>query len=116
MNPGKKAKPAKNAAVVALALTWDGSRWPLRSLSAAARSFLRTAGANVAAPRAQGVARGLENGAIREMRICWVPRLKGGSDVLSSLFVTPDGQRAQFRVAQWKQFGEVLGVVYRRAG
>jgi hypothetical protein len=56
----------------------------------------------------------LAGGVIREMRICWVPRLKGGDEVMADPFQTLDGKRFSFRAGQIRRFGDILGVIYRR--
>ncbi len=95
----------------ALALTWDGSRWPLRALPPAARAFLRAGSAKL--PDAAALAKLLAAGKIRELRICWVPRLRGGDDVLAAPFATSAGRRVRFRAAALRRFGDHLGVIYR---
>jgi hypothetical protein len=107
----KVPKKSAHGRVVALALTWDGSRWPVRSLPPAARAFLgRRAGRS---PSAAVLGQRLAGGEIRELRICWVPRLQGGDNVLAAPFVTPDGLRVRFRAARSRRIGDLLGVVYR---
>jgi hypothetical protein len=98
---------------VALALTWDGARWPARSLPPKARAFLAAKGYAVFSPRK--MASLFANDEIGEMRICWVPRLKGGDMVLADIFPAPKGRRIPFRAMKPSRFGDVLGVVYRRA-
>lgn len=104
-----RATPAK----IALALTWDGARWPVASLPPKARAFLGAKG--YATPTRRAAARLLAADEIREMRICWVPRLKGGDNVLAEIFDAPKGRRVPFRVGKMARFGDVLGVVYREA-
>jgi hypothetical protein len=105
-------KPA-NRDVLALALTWDGARWPAKTLPPKARAFL---GANAhAVPSAKKVAALLAADAVREIRVCWVPHLKGGDNVLSETFPAPKGRRIPFRAIKTTRFGEVLGVIYRRS-
>jgi hypothetical protein len=94
---------------VGLALTWDGARWPTSRLSLRARAFLTPS-----RPSAQ-MAVTLCEGEIEEIRICWVPRVKGGHPVLCDPFFTADGLRISFRMVRTVRFGDVLGVVYRRA-
>jgi hypothetical protein len=108
MKPARKSAPRP---AVALALTWDGSRWPVRSLPPAARAFLRAG--SVPAPNAAALAKLFASGKIGGLRICWVPRLRGGDDVLAAPFSTPDGLRVRFRAGRPRRFGDVLGVVYR---
>ena len=105
-----KPKPKKSIAKVALALTWDGARWPVTSLPAKARSFLSAKG--FSSPTRQMAARLLTTQAISELRICWVPRLKGGENVLAEMFPAPAGKRAPFRAVKTARFGDVLGVTY----
>jgi hypothetical protein len=108
----KTPNPKKNAAKIALALTWDGARWPVASLPVKARAFLHAN--SYAAPARREVARLLAADAVSEMRICWVPRLKGGDDVLADIFPAPKNKRVPFRTVKTTRFGDVLGVVYRR--
>ena len=107
----KAAKKGAARKVIALALTWDGSRWPVRSLPTAARAFLRAGPGKV--PNATTLGKLLADGKIGELRICWVPRLRGGDDVLAAPFSTPDGLRIRFRAAKPRRFGDVLGIIYR---
>ena len=96
---------------IALALTWDGARWPVASLPPKARAFLRAKG--FTSPTRHMMARLLAAQAIGEMRICWVPRLKGGENVLAEIFPAPGGKRVPFRAMKTARFGDVLGVVYQ---
>ncbi|MEJ0001141.1 MAG: hypothetical protein WDO13_19470 [Verrucomicrobiota bacterium] len=96
---------------LALALTWDGARWPAARLPAPARTFLRRA---APAPAADRVARLLAEGKIRELVICWVPRLKGGEPTLADVFTTSDGRRVAFQAVRTVRIGDILGVRYRR--
>jgi hypothetical protein len=105
---------AKKNHIIALVLTWDGARWPVRALPAKARTFLAGKMGNVAAPSAREMAALLAGDQVKEIRICWVPRLKGGDIVLAEPFKTPAGKRVQFRSVRSVQFGDILGVVYRR--
>jgi hypothetical protein len=98
---------------VAVALTWDGARWPARSLPPKARAFLAAKGYTTFSARA--MAKLFASGKIGEMRICWVPRLKGGENVLAGFFFAPKGRRVPFRAKKLTSFGDVLGVVYRPA-
>jgi len=109
----KPSKSKKSAAKVALALTWDGARWPVASLPPKARAFLRTKG--FVSPTRREAARLLAADAVSELRLCWVPKLKGGDDVLAEVFAAPKGKRVPFRAVKTSQFGDVLGVVYRRS-
>ena len=99
--------------VVALALTWDGTRWPIRSLPPEARSFL-AAGKSVPAPPAAKVAKLFQADRIKEIRVCWIPRLKGGTPVLAEPFTPLGGKRLPFRAVRHSPFGDILGVIYRR--
>jgi len=109
--PQKVAGTAPCAGVVvALTLTWDGARWPARTLPPKARAFL----AGAAIPSAQKMAELLADDQVREIRVCWVPRLKGGGAVLSEPFQTPAGIRIGFQSVKTVRFGDVLGVIYRR--
>lgn len=102
--------------VFGLALTWDGARWPTRGLSPKARAFLKRnlQARTVTAPSGMSVSELLENDQVRELRICWVPRLKGGDDVLSDPFLTARGLRLSFEAVRSRTFNDVLAVVYRR--
>jgi hypothetical protein len=97
---------------IALALTWDGARWPTASLPPKARAFLRAKG--FSAPTRGEAARLFASDAVSELRVCWVPRLKGGDDVLAGGFAAPKNKRVPFRAVKTSQFGDVLGVIYRR--
>jgi len=92
----------------AAALTWDGARHPARRLPAPARAFLGPV------TPAKKLAALLAQGGPAELRICWVPRLRGGADVLVPPFATADGKRVAFRMVRTVSFGPVLGAVYRR--
>ncbi len=94
---------------VAAALNWDGSRATARQLPVRARRFL-----GPITPAAR-LAKTLARGEALELRICWVPQLQGGSDVLVPTFATPDGKRLAFHTVRTVPFGPVLGIVYRRA-
>jgi hypothetical protein len=56
----------------------------------------------------------LAGGEVRELRICWMPRLKGGEETLVAPFRTLPTARIPFRPVRMRPFGDVLGVVYRR--
>ena len=101
-------------AAVALALTWDGARWPVRTLPAKARAFLAEKSGVVAAPSARKMANLFADDQVGEIRICWVPRLKGGDDVLAEPFPAPKGKRIGFRAVRSSPFDDILGVVYRQ--
>jgi hypothetical protein len=100
--------PAK----IALALTWDGARCPVASLPPKARAFLGAKG--FSSPTRREAARLLAADAVGEIRLCWVPKLKGGDDVLAEIFAAPKNKRVPFRAVRMAQFGDVLGVVYKR--
>jgi hypothetical protein len=111
----KRAGKKKSAPrVLALALTWDGARWPVRTLPPKARAFLAGGSRMAAAPSAREIATLFSGDQIGEIRICWVPRLKGGGEVLSEPFQTPLGTRIGFQSVKTVRFGDVLGVIYRR--
>jgi len=95
---------------VALALTWDGVRWPAKKLPPKAQAFL----AGRTSPTPKEVAKFFSDDQIQELRICWVPRLKGGSDVLSEPFSVPQSRRIQFEVVRTNHFDDILAVTYRR--
>ncbi len=99
---------------IALALTWDGVRWPVNRLPVKARAFLEGGSRKTLACSATRVAGLFANDRLKEIRLCWVPRLRGGEDVLAVPFAAPDGKRIGFRITRRAVFGEVLGVVYRR--
>ncbi|MCE0482651.1 MAG: hypothetical protein LV479_00250 [Methylacidiphilales bacterium] len=96
--------------VIGVALTWDGARQPVRSLPAKARAFLGEA----VAPSPRRTAQLLAGDKISEIRICWVPRLRGGDEVLAEPFATSDGKRVPFMATRIRPLGDHLGVVYRR--
>jgi hypothetical protein len=108
----KTSNPKKNATKIALALSWDGARQPLASLPAKARTFLQAKGFSAPTPRA--VAQLLAGDQVAEMRICWVPSVAGGENVLAEPFPAPGGRRVVFRAVKLSRFGDFLGVVYRR--
>jgi hypothetical protein len=111
----RPGKAVANGAIIALALTWDGARWPLRKLPPQARAFLARANAAPAIPSARKMAELFENDSVSQLRICWVPRLLGGDDVLSVPFSVPAGLRMAFTASKPILFGDILGVVYLRA-
>jgi hypothetical protein len=104
----KKTSPLR----VAVALAWDGSRCPLRAVPRAARGFLGAKAKKCPGPAV--LADGLNRGLIRELRVCWLPRLQGGEPVLAANFVTGDGRRLNFHAGARRRFGDALVVVYRR--
>ncbi len=97
----------KSGSVIAMALTWDGARWPSRGLPPKARAFLTGQ-----TPTSRQVSKLAAEDELREIRICWVPRLKGGEAVLADPF--PTTKRRAFRMVLSQSFGDVLGVIYRR--
>jgi hypothetical protein len=107
-------KTAARTRVIALALTWDGARWPARMLPPTARAFLAGKLQNAFSPSRKSLAGLFANDQIREIRICWVPRLKGGDEVLSEPFPAPAGKRIGFQTVKTIRFGDILGVIYRR--
>jgi hypothetical protein len=111
-------KPSGNTAgwgsVIALALTWDGARWPARTLPPKARAFLAGKLQNAFSPSRKSLAELFANDQIREIRICWVPCLKGGGEVLSEPFPAPAGKRIGFQTVKTVRVGDILGVIYRR--
>jgi hypothetical protein len=108
-------RPGKTAGtVIALALTWDGARWPMRTLPPKARAFLAGKSRGSAAPPARKLTKLFADDQVREIRVCWVPRLKGGSAVLSEPFQTPAGKRIGFQSVKTVRLGDTLGVIYRR--
>jgi len=100
--------------VVALALTWDGARWPVRSLPSKARAFLASKSSEIFTPPVQVLSKLFSDDQVRELRICWVPKLRGGSTVLSGPFPVPAGKRLAFRAVRTAQFDGLLGVIYRK--
>jgi len=110
----RRGPKASAARVIALALTWDGARWPVKSLPPRARSFLAGQGRNMPAPAAKKLSILFMDDQVREIRVCWVPCLKGGAEVLSGPFQTLTGKRLAFKDVKTAHFGDVLGVIYRR--
>jgi hypothetical protein len=107
----KRATRSKPGLKIALALTWDGSRWPRRSLPPKARAFLEAKGFTTFSRRE--MTKLLPENRVGELRICWVPRLKGGADILADAFPAPNGRRIPFRAVKTLRFGDLLGVIYR---
>jgi len=113
--PGAKASDGR---VIALALTWDGARWPIRTLPSKARDFLKVKAGKfrfAQVPSAKKAAELFASDQVREIRICWVPRLKGGREVLSEPFEAAAGTRIGFKTVKTVCLGDFLGVIYRRA-
>jgi len=109
----RRVAKAKKPSVVAVALTWDGARAPVSGLSVKARAFLK-AGVVAAALTPKRMAELLAERRVKEIRVCWVPRLSGGREVLAVPFSREDGKRVGFRMVRRVELGECLGVVYRR--
>jgi riboflavin biosynthesis pyrimidine reductase len=84
----------------------------MRALPAGVRKFLRPSG--VSAPSSAQVSRLLQNGELEEIRICWVPVLAGGDQVITLPFPTPRQMRINFRAVSLKQIGDILCAIYRR--
>ncbi len=101
-----------NSTKIALALTWDGTRWPMASLPPKARSFLQAPGYTSPTPRE--AAKLFVANAVAELRLCWIPRLKGGNQVLAEIFPAPKGKRVPFRAKKATRFGDLLGVLYKQ--
>ena len=110
----RSGKTAGEESVIALALTWDGARWPVRTLPPKARAFLTGRLRIAAAPSAVEMGKLFARDEVREIRVCWVPRLKGGNAVLSEPFLMPKGGRITFKATPGTRFGDILGVIYRR--
>jgi hypothetical protein len=107
-------RTGKRDAVLAVALTWDGARHPTRSLPPKARAFLAGKSRGATVPSRANVAALFAVDHVKEIRVCWVPKLRGGDDVLSGPFPAPSAKRLRFQTARTLHFGDVLGVVYRR--
>ncbi len=101
---------AKPSTTISAALAWDGARVSARSLPSAAKKFLAVAPST----STQKAAKLFAAGNVREIRICWVPRLQGGDQTLSAPFAALNGKRLAFRAAKTRRYGEILAVVYRR--
>ena len=110
----RRAKTKAGRRVLALALTWDGARWPVRTLPPKARAFLSGKSRRVAAPSPRAMAKLFAADQVKEIRVCWVPRLNGGDAVLSAPFQTPAATRIGFQSVKTTRFGDILGVIYRR--
>ena len=110
----RSAKTVPEGRVIALALTWDGTRWPVRTLPPSARSFLTGKSRKMPVPTARSLSKLLASNHVEEIRVCWVPRMKGGDPVLSEPFQTVAGMRLAFRPVRTTRFGAILGVIYRR--
>jgi len=96
---------------VALAMTWDGARYPARSLRPKARAFL--AHNSRALPSQNKMSALFANERVNEIRVCWVSKLRGGDEVLCDAFPAPSGKRMRFQSTRTVRFGDVLGVIYR---
>jgi|HubBroStandDraft_1064217.scaffolds.fasta_scaffold346653_2 hypothetical protein len=110
----KRAPIRKNRRVIAVALTWDGARWPIRSLPPKVRAFLGDSARKSGSFRIGDPARLFARDDIHEIRVCWVPRLKGGDDVLAAPFPAPGNKRIAFQAVRRVRLGDYFGVVYRR--
>ncbi|MCE0496473.1 MAG: hypothetical protein LV481_00815 [Methylacidiphilales bacterium] len=110
----KRAAKITERRIIAFALTWDGARWPVRALSPRARAFLANPARKPASFTISSLTRLFKRDGVDEIRICWVPRLKGGTDVLASPFFVPKNGRLQFQSVRQVRLGDDLGVVYRR--
>ena len=110
----KRAAKTAGRRVIALALTWDGARWPVGVLSPKARAFLAGPARQPASFTRNAMARLFARDDVDEIRICWVPRLKGGDAVLAAPFSAPDEKRLLFQAVRQVRWGDNLGVVYRR--
>jgi len=107
-------RTGRKESVIALAMTWDGARHPTRSLPPKARAFLAGKSRNAIAPSQAKMASLFADDCVKEIRVCWVPKLRGGDDVLSAPFPAPSGRRLCFQAARTIHFDDLLGVVYRR--
>ena len=104
----------RRGAKIALALTWDGARWPVRVAAAqSARAFLGGEGLARRLRGARWPRLFAADACQAKMRICWVPRLKGGDNVLADPFVHRRMAGASLSRVEDDAFGDVLGVVYR---
>jgi len=110
----KRPAATKAQNQVALALTWDGARWPEKKLSSKARAFLKGPSKSLRAPIPKKLSVLFVDDAIDEIRICWVPQLKGGKEVLAEPFATPKGKRLKFVVTHTIRLDEALGVIYSK--
>jgi len=97
----RTGKIASANGVVALALTWDGARWPAKSLPPKARAFLKGPAKNLVVPDSRKLSAHFSDNQV-------------GPEVLSEPFQTASGKRLNFRSVETTHFGDVLGVVYRR--
>jgi len=109
----KRAQAKAPVRAIALALTWDGARWPGK-LPPKARAFLAGKSKSLSTPTTKELSRLFSTDEIREMRICWVPRLKGGREVLSEPLTVPGRKRLGFAAIKMIRLGDSLGVIYRR--
>lgn len=105
---------AASSRVISCALTWDGARWPIKKLPPKARTFLVGRSKKNSIPTAKEFSRLFANDGIKEIRVCWVPCLKGGTEVLAEPFVVSASKRLGFAVTRRISLGDILGVVYRR--
>jgi hypothetical protein len=112
----RPAKAQVGRRVIALALTWDGARWPVGALPPKARAFLAGPAREPASFTKDALARLFARDDVDEIRICWVPRLKGGDDVLAAPFPAPGNKRVLFRAVRQVRLGDILAVVYQSCG
>jgi hypothetical protein len=110
-----KTKPrATKPQTIALALTWDGARCPVRTLPPKARAFLSGKSPLGPPPLAAKLGKLFAADQVKEIRICFVPRLKGGPGVLTNPFPALHGKRLAFTPTKRARFGDILAVIYRR--
>jgi len=110
----RRLKKITKPHVVALALTWDGARWPIKKLPSQARSFLLGRSKKPPTLTRRTLAALFAKDTIKEIRVCWVPQLKGGDEVLSEPFTAPSGKRLAFTATKIRHIEDTLGVVYQR--
>ena len=103
-----------NHAIIAVALTWDGARWPVWALPPKARAFLAGPARKPVSFKSGDLTRLFARDDVHEIRVCWAPRLKGGDDVPAMPFPTPGNKRISFQAVRQVRLGDYLGVVYRR--
>ncbi len=110
----RRKKIADQKSTLAVALTWDGARWPIKKLPPKARAFLVGRSKSLPVPTSRELSRLFTANKIEEMRICWVPCLKGGKETLTEPFAAPAGKRIGFVAAKTVSLGPILGVIYRK--
>jgi hypothetical protein len=99
---------------ISCALTWDGARWPIKKLPPKAQAFLAGKSKNLSIPTAREASWLFANDEIKEIRVCWIPQLKGGQGVLTEPFAVPAGKRLGFSATRITRLGDILGVIYQR--